>query len=149
VAVAQYGCALEYASVELRADWEVVLTAVANDGPKYWAESPELGALRNASVELRADREVVLVAVAQCSCALQDASDELRADREVVLAAVTQDGHALMHASADMQTVHCVRPYQRLLLAVIESRGPGCTARPLLQSKAYCCRRTSARRRKS
>jgi len=51
-AVAHYGYALRYASLELRGDKEVVLAAVAHDG--Y--------ALRYASEELRGDKEAVLVA---------------------------------------------------------------------------------------
>ena len=69
--------ALEYASLELRADREVVLEAVQQDGR----------ALQYASEELQADREVVLAAVQQNGWAIEHASPELRADREVRLAA--------------------------------------------------------------
>jgi hypothetical protein len=52
--VQQYGGVLRLAPPELRADREVVLTAVQQDG---WV-------LFHASPELRADREVVLAAEA-------------------------------------------------------------------------------------
>ena len=99
---------LTYATDEQRADREVVLAAVAQNG--Y--------ALRYASVELRADREVVLAAVAQDGDALQFASVELRADREVVLAAVAQYGDALQFASVELRAdrymvkfaMKCTRP---------------------------------------
>jgi hypothetical protein len=92
-AVAQAGWALEYASVELKNDEEVVLAAVAQDGR----------ALVYASAELRNDKEVVLAAVAQDGDALVHASAELKNDKEVVLAAVAQDGKALKYASQVLQ----------------------------------------------
>ena len=61
------------ASIELRADREVVLAAVAKRG----------GAIEYASEELRADRGVVLTAVEQCGPSvlrLKYASEELRRD---------------------------------------------------------------------
>ena len=79
-AVEQDWGALEYASLELQADREVVLAAVRQLG----------GLLKYASPELRADREVVLQAVRQNGWALKHASPELRADREVVQAAVQE-----------------------------------------------------------
>ena len=90
----RYGYVLEHASAELKANREVVLTAVVQNG----------GALRHASDELKANREVVLVAVAQNGFALECASAELKVDRDVVLAAVTQEGTALRYASAELQT---------------------------------------------
>jgi hypothetical protein len=69
-AVTQNGYALRLASVELRANKEVVLPAVTQNG--Y--------ALDFASIELRADKEVVLAAVIQDGYALLFASDELKND---------------------------------------------------------------------
>ena len=68
---------MQHASLELRADRDFVLAAVARNG--Y--------ALQHAAPQLRADREVVLAAVAQNGRVLEYASAELRANREVVLAA--------------------------------------------------------------
>lgn len=85
--MAQDGCALYYASEELRADREVILTAVAQCG----SENP------------RSDREVVLTAVAQCGEALQSSSTELLGDREVVLTAVVRHGYLLQFASAELR----------------------------------------------
>jgi hypothetical protein len=79
---------LQQASAELRADREVVLTAVGLSGDS----------LRHAPAEMRTDREMVLAAVAQHGYALAYASVELRADRDFVLAAVAVDGLALKHA---------------------------------------------------
>jgi len=76
-AVTQDGCALSYASKELRADREVVLAAVTQDGC----------ALSYASKELRADREVVLAAVKDFGCVLKYASRKLRKDVLVRFAA--------------------------------------------------------------
>ena len=94
-AVQQRGYALEYASAELKADREFVLAAVQWNG--Y--------ALQDASAELQADREVVLAAVRQDGLALQHAFAKLRADREIVLAAVEQNGRAFMYASVELQSV--------------------------------------------
>ena len=84
---------LGYASAELRADREIVLSSVKRFGP----------ALRYASAELQADREVVLAAVQKVGYALQYASTEMLSDREVVLAAVQNNGYMLQYASAELQ----------------------------------------------
>ena len=55
IAVAQNGCALEYASDELKNDKEVVMIAVAQNG---WA-------LEYASDEMKSDKEVATAAVMQ------------------------------------------------------------------------------------
>ena len=91
-AVTQNGMALHYASMGLRADRDVMLAAVTQYGK----------ALKYASKGLRADREVVLAAVTQYGLALHYVPMELR-DREVVLAAVTEYGHALQYASEELQ----------------------------------------------
>ena len=62
---------MKYVSVELRADRELVMAAVAQDGL----------ALEYASEKLRADREVVWAAVMRDGHALEYASEKLRADR--------------------------------------------------------------------
>ena len=59
---------LIYTSEELRADKEVVMAAVKNDG----------FALEYASEELKADREVVMAAVKNDGDALYFATDEMR-----------------------------------------------------------------------
>ena len=64
---------MEHASDEFKADKEVVLVAVAQNG----------NALEHASDELKADKEVVLAAVTQRGNALSYASDELKGDKEV------------------------------------------------------------------
>ena len=92
-AVKSYGYALEYASEDLRADREIVLAA-----RRSWGR-----ALEYASEDLRADREIVLAAVKSSGCALEDASEELRADREIVLVAVRSSGYALRFASEELR----------------------------------------------
>ena len=111
---------LQYASPELKADKDVVLTAIKEnedtDALRY--ASPDLledkdvvlaavkqngNALYYASPELRADKDIVLVAVKQNGYSLQYASLELKADKDVVLAAVKQNGDALQYASPELQ----------------------------------------------
>jgi len=103
-AVKNDGGALEHASDELKADREVVLAAVKN-----WGE-----ALKNASDELKADREVVLVAVNNGGGALQYAADELKADKEVMMAAVQSEPRTLQFASdelkADTDIINAIIP---------------------------------------
>ena len=90
-AVQQDGCTLEYASEDLRADRDVVLAAVRQRG----------FALKYASDDLRADREVVLTAVSRACGALQFASYDMRADREVVLTAVRESGEGARYTRKD------------------------------------------------
>ncbi len=85
--------ALKYASVELKANRDVVLTAVKQNGD----------ALQFASVSLKNDEDVVLYAVTQNGNALQFASERLKASRDVVLAAVKQNGNALQFASEPLR----------------------------------------------
>ena len=76
------------ASPELKADKEVVLAAVRQNG--Y--------ALSFASPTLQGDKNVVLAAIQQNGEAFQFASPELKADRVVVLAAVKKmEKHLSMH----------------------------------------------------
>ncbi len=94
---------LEQASPKLKADREVVLVAVKQDG----------NALEWASPELRNDREVVLEAMNQdvyLKCDTEEfgiplkwASPELKNDREIVLVAATKSIRALEYASEEMQ----------------------------------------------
>ena len=93
-AVAINGYALQHASVELRADRDVVLAAVtAMRGEK----------LPPSSGTTETSRDVVMAAVASNRYALQYASPELRADRGVVMGAVANDRDALVHASAEFR----------------------------------------------
>ena len=93
-AIKEDGNELQHASLELRADRNVVLAAVRQAGGL---------AIAYASPGLQADREIVLEAVRQNGDALQYASRELWADREVLLEAVRQNGDALRYASAELQ----------------------------------------------
>lgn len=92
-AVQNDGCALEFASEELRNDEGVVLAAVNNYG--Y--------ALKYASEKLKDNRDIVLCAVQTYGYVLQYASTELKKDRKIVLAAVQNNGYALEHASKKLQ----------------------------------------------
>ena len=76
--VQQDANALQFASAEMRADMEVVLAAVQQNGTTL--------EYRDASEEIRGDKEVVLAAVQQFGFALKYASAEMRVDKEVVLA---------------------------------------------------------------
>jgi hypothetical protein len=86
-AVKQNGRALQFASVELKNDKEVVLEAVKNDGHAF----------EYASDELKNDKDVVLKAVKNYGYALSSASVELKNDKEVVLEAVKQYGYACVN----------------------------------------------------
>ena len=88
------GCALRFASEQLRNDREIVLAAVKQDGH----------ALAYANEQLENDREIVLAAVNQNGLVLfYHASEQLKNDREIVLAAVKQNGNALFYASEQLK----------------------------------------------
>ena len=70
-----------YASERLRADREVILKAVKNDGQ----------ALYYASKELRDDKEVVLEAVKNKGIIVKYASIGARSDVDIAVAALTQN----------------------------------------------------------
>lgn len=96
-AVNLFGLALKSASRTLRADREVVLTAVEAPGPKRH------DALRYAGWELRSDADLVLAAVRTCGYSLRNASPELRANRRIVKAAVLNDSRALRFAAKELR----------------------------------------------
>jgi len=91
--VSKYWYALKEQKEVWRADKDVLLAAVQNDGL----------ALQFGVPKLRGDRDIVLQAVRQKGTALGSASDELRNDVEIVLEAVKQDGWALQCASEEMK----------------------------------------------
>ena len=68
-------CLLQFASDDLRADREIVLAAVKNEGC----------ALRFAELSLRSDSEIVMAAVANDYRALYFVSAEFHMSREMVL----------------------------------------------------------------
>ena len=92
-AVSNDGYALHFAAEELKGDREIVLAAVSQDGR----------ALQWATKELKGDREIVLAAVSDYGQALQCATKELKGDREIVLAAVSEDGIALNYATSRLK----------------------------------------------
>ena len=91
--VCRYGLALEYASDNLKDDYETVLTAVKQD----------YKALQYASNRLQGDKGIVLAAVVGNRAALQYASYDMKNNKELVLAVVKQNGFALQYASTDMR----------------------------------------------
>ena len=97
-----------WAAVELRADCEIVLAAVKQNGL----------ALDYAAVELQANREIVLVAVKQNGLALEYVAVELRADHGIVLAAVLENEESLQHASEEIRK-------RNRLIALFAERHPG------------------------
>jgi hypothetical protein len=80
-------------SEKLKADREVILEAVKNNGK----------ALAYAAEDLRCDREIVMEAVKNNGKALAYAAEDLRCDREIVMEAVTNFGDALNYASEIIQ----------------------------------------------
>ncbi len=87
---------LRYASEELRADREIVLAAVSQDG--------QGSALEYACKESKSDREIVLAAVSQDGLALEFACKEFKSDREIVLRAVKTLGAALEFACKEFKS---------------------------------------------
>lgn len=124
---------LRYASRELRASLEVVLSAVGRNGFDLQHAAPELRddravvlrairtspkALQHASIGCRADRELVNAAVVLDADALQYAADELRRDRALALRAVEQKAFALRHVDVKL------RADKEVVLAAVRSWGP-------------------------
>ena len=92
-AVKQDGYAFQYADKKLRADKEIVLEAVKNTG----------SAIRFVDDSFKKDREIVLAAVKQEGLALQYVDKKLRADKEIVLAALKQDAYAFRFADKKLR----------------------------------------------
>ena len=92
-AVRQRGSALQFVSKDLQSDREIVLEAVRQDGT----------ALQFAAKNLHGDGGIVWAAVQQDAAALQFASDTMRDDRKLVLEAVRTSGRALQFASSKLQ----------------------------------------------
>ena len=92
-AVWREGCALEFASDELRACRAMVSTAVMCNGR----------ALEHAAAHLRDDKEIVLEAVTIYGRALEYASLRLRADYDVVVAAMAQEPIAMHWAGEELR----------------------------------------------
>ena len=96
-AVSQNGEELEFASKELQSDREVVLAAIDNN----------VSAIEFASDNFRNDKEVILTAVKNSSIfgsAFEYASEELKSDREFILEAVKNGGSALQYASSELKS---------------------------------------------
>lgn len=86
------GNVLQFVSDRLRADREVVLTAV-----RKWPAN-----LKYAAPDLRDDKTVVIEAVSRVGFALQFASDRLRSDKAVVRAALQTDPRFLIDTPAHL-----------------------------------------------
>ena len=93
-AVKEHGCALMFASGQLRNDRQFVTEAVRQRG----------SSLQFVSEDLQSDREIVLEAVRQDGTALQFAAKNLHRDGAIVWAAVQQNGSALQFAFEDLQS---------------------------------------------
>ena len=119
---------LYYASDKIKADREVVMTAVKQSGMLLLDASDDLKADREivtaavkrygkalvwAAGNLKADRDIVLAAVAESGAALEYATGHLKADREIVLIAVAQCGAALEDAA------ECLKADREVVLAAI------------------------------
>lgn len=89
---------LQYASLRLRDNNEIVSTAVNKTGLS----------LEHASLRLQNNRGIVLSAVKQTGSALMYASTRLQNDHEIVLSAVTQDRYALKYASDELKNIYLI-----------------------------------------
>ena len=94
-AVRQRGSALQFVSEDLQSDTEIVLEAVRQDGTT----------LQFAAKNLHRDgaSAIVWAAVQQNGSALQFAFEDLQSDRKLVLEAVRKSGRALQFASNKLQ----------------------------------------------
>jgi len=113
------GRALKYASVELKADEELVLLATSFFGSAFADAAPELqsnpkfvlsavrahgAALAHASEPLRSDKSFLLEAAKDGSgSCLQGAKDSLKSDRDFVLDMVVHDAISARFASDDLR----------------------------------------------
>merc|ERR1712224_46450 len=91
--VQQDGCALQFASEEMKKNEQIVLAAVQQNG----------FALEFASEGMKKNEQIVLAAVQQNGFALQFASEEMKKNKNIVLAAVQQDERALAYAPSRIQ----------------------------------------------
>ena len=90
-AIKQSACALEYASEELRDNYDFMMAAVKRDG----------FALEYANEELRNNSDIVIVAVKQNWQALRYASEEVRNNPDIVMEAVKQNCFALEYYAGE------------------------------------------------
>ncbi len=120
-AVAQDARILEYASITLQADKEVVLAAFESSlswALAYVSDDLEIDASMMATIinntneeehldkllaQCHCNRGAVLVAVQYDGCLLEHVSNALRADREVVLEAIKNNPDALEFCSSTLQ----------------------------------------------
>ena len=117
---------------DLQNDFDVVLSAVGNDGHSLTHASPKMRnnrqvaaaavnqaplALRHASTNLQSDRDFVINAVSKNGLALAFASQLCRADAGVVLAALVNNGFALQYAS------DALKRQTHLVLAAVRQNG--------------------------
>ena len=77
-AVTAYGCALQYASDDMKNNYDIVLEAVKQNGR----------ALQHASDNIKNNYDIVLAALNQDAYALQHASVDMKNNSDIVLAAV-------------------------------------------------------------
>jgi len=84
---------LTEASEELKADKEIVMAAVSNNGH----------ALLDAADELKADRDIVFAACRQNAHALQYAAADLRSDRDFVFLVARCNFHVLRFAEESLK----------------------------------------------
>ena len=77
-AVSKHGNALEYATVELKGDREIMMKAVSENG----------FVLEHATTELKGDREIVMKAVSENGWSLRHATEKLRGDADLIEAAL-------------------------------------------------------------
>ena len=117
-AVSHNGNALEYASDELKNDYNIVMKALSNNG----------NALQYASDEIRNDRNIVMFAIENSSFALEYASDELQNDREVILHTIDYGELSHLEELADEPKTQGGYPMENIHLRHISLLGITTTA---------------------
>lgn len=97
-AVRKDPCRIEFASQRLRADREIILAALRDDGPEWFDSSN----LRYASKSLKNNKEIVLAAVKANASNLHFASKKLQTNRAIIKAAAHQYGGILRNVNLSL-----------------------------------------------
>ena len=94
MAISTFGVSIQFASTELKENKELVIKAVYQDGR----------ALQYVPNEFKGDREIVEIALLTYGYAIRYASTELKANRELAKKAVSQNGTAIRYLSNELQS---------------------------------------------
>jgi len=113
----QYGaCCISYCSAELRADPEIIKTAMSLWPSDVCDDNFESCAFKYASDDLRANPEFVAQVMAIDPTCFMYASDAIRADRDLALHAAQRNGYMLKYMCTEL------RADRELVRAAVQNR---------------------------